>query len=125
MPGAFTAVRHSIADSDISDRRMFVGHHSGSGVSQHGVIAELCPYFGQGAQRSGCFHYIEYLTNMRRVLRNLLPDTFLMNAGGFRPAANEGICGPDEQVMGQQYGVRNRVYNNFLETSSKHLFHWS
>jgi hypothetical protein len=49
--------------------------------------------------------------------------TFLVQAGCFGSAADQGIGGPDQDVMSLKQRIRHVFDHNFLQSLSKHLFH--
>ena len=104
---------------------MLVDHDARAGISQDRIFAE----FRQrppAMVRTGPSFFItsRILRDVGRVFGNCsLSSAAAMNAGGFGPAADEGVMRTDNYVMRRDDGVGHLIDDDILEPLPQELLH--
>jgi len=115
VPGAFSPVSHAVTNLQVSDGVMLVHDNAGAGVPQHGVFAELGFNLIKGASRTLHFKNVPNLCELRRIVGDSAQHSFLMNASGFRSAADQRVERPDEDVARNDDWIGYFIDNDLLK----------
>ena len=123
MARSFTAVGNSVSDFDADDGGMLLRYETCTCLTQHRIFAELCVHFGEGLHRTLGLQHAPDFSQLRRIIGDCFQNSFIVNAGSFRPTADQRINRTDQDVMRADNGIRNLVDDDILQPFSENLFH--
>jgi len=115
VSGAFYPIGHVITNLQVSNGVMFVHYNAGAGVAQHCIFAELGFNLIKGASRTLHFKNVPNFCELRRIVGDSAQHSFLMNASGFRSAADQRVERPDEDVARNDDWIGYFIDNDLLK----------